>query len=537
MMKRLFPLFFILFAGCIGPTWLSTPKPRLALSSQATADTVIYLSPSPTGDCISMLEAARDYAALTGAHIVLNGGSFPISRPWILAQINVSGKDYNPVTYHIKGKGYAFNTQPGYTSTIIPLFTNAPAVIMQDNKGSTFEDISITGKYTFPLTLNATQVDTMTFAQWTDSICADNATAPYAGIVVDPFSSPNYFGTYYQTYPGLSQYYIPGMSRNGSTGIKVQGCAITQFVVGVLVTGGTQYNGECIKLIDNKLQNCKVEFAYSQAQSKANILENTIVWGNTHTIIDGQNYGFSHNDASTAPFIDVMNVAGNCHQLFNVFASTFPFSAKRIYAEGLFKIGIVRGLCGAHFDDLQLDFQNAGPGSASPEFYYGGYNTIWTGCMLRLYNGKPSRIVLDFPANIFYGGSMNAPPIQWNTSLNYPLFTMVSMFYYKVPSGVLSWNGYETRSYLGGANTLYVDRGTFNGYFVSPYAAKAVVGETLVDNLHAFGDQYTAIKGSNVPIGFVTSVVGDTVNLSNIGYLYHTGDVVTPVHYTIKVLP
>lgn len=526
------------------------------ISSRASTDSVqpfkidtltrtVYVSPRKGGDSWPVLQAASDFCNTTlGYKIKLSQGNYYTSRPWMLCFL--IGNNYSTVTYDIQGCTYAMNSQPGYTSNIIPQFTDAPAIIMQLNKGTRIQDITLQGLYRFPNTLNQTQVDTLRFDQWTDGICADNRTAPYAGIVIDPFSDPAYFGTVYPKYTRLLSYYAPGMSLGGSTAITVTGCGITNFVLGVLVTGGWQQNGELINFAHNKIQDVKVCYAYSQAQSKANILEDLMVWGSEHTIVDGVNYGFNHGDASTAPFVDKMNVAGWCHQLFNVYTLSFPFSAKRIYAEGLFKIGIVQGRAGTHFDDFQIDFAGEDPGLPSPDFWYAGYATTWTNCMLRQYNTRPTRLVLDNPANTFEGGCMNAPPIIWSGSAGgsnpwLPSFKNVAMFYWS-GSASRTLNSdptyvYDIRQGIQGWDTVHVDRKTFNGYLACPNTVTGIAVNELIGCSKQFEDQYKAITGANYPVGYVTSVVGNKIYLSNIGVGFHDGDIIPALHYTIRPLP
>jgi hypothetical protein len=503
-------------------------------SSTDTVNHVIILAPA-RGDSYQELQAAIDFCIdHPGYRIHLENGDFYISHPLIVAKI--VNKDYGQVSIDMEGAAYAKNSQPAYTSNIITTFTNGFAIGMQLNKGSVIRNIHFQGKFRFPNTLSQIEVDTLPFDKWKDGICRDTRTSPYAAIVIDPFGDRAYYNNpEYTMYPGLEKYYLPGMDRAGSTAINISGCSIYDFVVGVLVTAAFQYNGELINVTDCRIDNCKVCYAYSQAQSKANTLFDLMVWGGVHTIVDGASYGFYHNDASTGPFVDVMNVAGSVHQLFNVYASTFPFSAKRVYAESLFKIGIVRGLVGAHFDDFQVDFGNSGYGFPSPDFYYEGYNTTWTSCMLRLYNGLPERLVLDFPTNTFTGGSMNAPPLCWNTTEQMPTFTNVGMFYYKVASSVLNSNNYDTRAYVEGPGKLHVNRSDFSGWCICRNIAQVSVGDIWVTSKR-FEDQYPLITGCNYPVGFVTAIKRDTVFLQNVGVGIHNGDSFTIVDCKIKGL-
>jgi len=500
-----------------------------------TTGRVLILTPA-RGDSYPGLQQAIDFCiGHPGYRMHLEAGDYYISHPLIVARI--LGKDYGQVSIDIEGAAYAKNSQPAYTSNIITTFTNGFALGLQLNKGSVIRNIHFQGKFTFPNTLSQVQVDTLSFSQWKDGICRDTRTSPYAAIVIDPFGDRATFDRpAYTMYPGLEKYYLPGMDRSGSTAINISGCSIYDFVVGILVTAAFQYNAELINVTDSRIDNCKVCYAYSQAQSKANTLFDLMVWGGVHTILDGLNYGFGHNDGSTAPFVDVMNVAGSVHQLFNIFASTFPFSAKRVYAESLFKIGIVRGLAGTHFDDFQIDFANADAGYPSPDCYYAGYNTTWTSCMLRLYNGTSERIVLDYPTNTFTGGCMNAPPVCWNTSEQMPLFTNVGMFYYKVRGGVLNSNTYDTRTYLEMDGRLHVNRKDFSGWFMCKNSNQVSAGDILVANNKNYEDQLSVVGGCNYPVGFVTAINKDTVFLQNVGVGFHEGDLVTIVDCKLKGL-
>lgn len=498
----------------------------------------IILKPVPNnGDCIQEMDSARDLAALKGGRIVFTIGNYPISRPWILAQINSTGSDYNLIGFNVVGETYAFSTQPGYTVNILPQYTDAPAIIMQGNKGTLIENLNILGKYTFPLGLNQVQVDTLTFAQWRDE-CADNRTAAYVGISIDPFSDTMYmYG--YPKYQRLLPYYISGMSRSGSTGIKITGCSASQFVVGILSSGAWQYNGELIDINHCSLNNCKVAYACSQAQAKCNKLEFIEVWGNCHTAVDGVNYGMGHTDASTCPYISKFNIAQACHQFVNIYSKNFSTSIRDVFMESTFKIGIVNGLEGTLMDNVQATFPNWGGGVPSPDFYYAGYNTTWILPTLKIYNNLPTRIVLDYPTNIFIGGALNAPPVIWNTYANpangqFAKFSNVGMGYYKGPP-VLNSNAYDVRHYLGGYDTLHINRSNFTGWFISHGTNKVLhVNDLLVHNSRRFEDQNSTIVGSNYPIGFVCGLPGDTVKLMNMGVGIHEGDIVVPVYYTIK---
>lgn len=536
-MLKTFKVLFILLCAVLLTSTLPQRK-------QYFPSDIVLTPISHGGDCIQEMDSARDLAALRGGRIIFTLGNYPISRPWVLAQVNAIGTDFNQIGFNVIGEGYAFSTQPGYTANILPQYTDAPAIIMQANKGTRIENLNIVGKYRFPLGLNQVQVDTLRFDEWKD-ICSDNRTAAYVGVVIDPFSDPVYFANGgYSKYEHLSQYYIPGMSRSGSTGVTIDGCSISQFVVGMLVSGAWQYNGELIKLTNSSLDNCKVAYACSQAQSKDNVVEFVKVWGNTHTVFDGMNYGMSHTDASTSPYISHINVAQFCHQFINLYSKNFSTSIRDVFMEGTFKIGIVNGLKGTLMDNVQATFPNWGGSVPSPDFYYAGYNTTWIVPTLNIYNNLPTRIVLDFPTNTFEGGSLNAPPIIWNTYTDpkngqFARFRNVGMGYYKSGgASVLDSNGYDVggRHYLGGSPIMHINRANFTGWFLALHNTAKVlsVNDLLVCNSKRYEDQYSTIIGSNYTLGYVTTIIGDTVKLMNMGVGIHEGEQQTPVYYTIK---
>lgn len=501
-----------------------TSDTRTPVLLNVTVDTAtpetIWLAPSPTGDDYLQLQAAINYqTAHPGIRIMLRNqmGAFSISKPLLAA--NRQGGDYGQVKLDIEGAVSARNTPNA--ATIRCLFNGGFALGVQNCKGCTIRNIDFIGTYNFPSTLNVLQIDTLAFYQWPDTAGGGSRTSPFAGICIDPFSDPTpYDGRRYKKYKGFEGYYLPGMGQGGSTAIDIDGCQITNFVIGLMITPSMQANGELINLSESRIDQCKVAYAYSQAQSKANGITDLMVWGGVHTIIDGMSYGFPRGDASTAPMVDRMNIAGYNHQLLNISAASFPVTINRVYGESLFKIGFVDiGTAGVHFSDWQIDFQNGIPGIPSPDTYYYGLNTTWTACMLRLYNGKTTqRIVFSPPFNVFRDGVMGSPPVcaTLNPSLAPPTFEHTTLYY---ENGMLNRNDYDSLVYIG-TMPIAVDRSTFNGYLLT--GNKGVAVGDLLAYQAAFVDQYQ-MAGGVMAAGFVTGIKADTVFLQNIGQGIHNG--------------
>ncbi len=510
----------VLAVCCVTAYPAPVARIRFSIPQADTIPATIWLSPSPTGDDYAQLQAAIDYqAAHAGVRIMLDplAGAFSISRP--LIAVNIVGARYGQVKLDIEGPVSARNTPN--SATIRCLFNHGFALGMQNCKGCTITNINFIGQYDFPGTLNVIQLDTLAFSAWPDTAGGGSRTSPYAGICIDPFSDPRaYDGVRYKKYKGMERYYLPGMDEGGSTVVDIVGCQITAFVTGIMVTPSMQANGELVNVEKCRIDGCKVAYAWSQAQSKANTITNLMVWGGVHTILDGVDYGFPRGDGSTAPMVDVMNIAGFVHQLIHATAASFPITIKRVYGEGLYKIGYNDiGVAGIHFDDFQIDFQNGYPGVPSPDFYYFGQNTTWSSCMLRLYNGVASqRIVFNCLNNLFRDGAMGSLPVcaTLNPTQPPPVFEHTTLYY---NNQLLNSNGYDSLVYVG-TLPINVDRSSFTGYLLAKNSG--ISPGDLLTTPTSFSDY--PWQGSQVgPAGFVTRISGDTVFLGNIGQNIHSG--------------
>src|SRR5579862_3085936 len=475
----------------------------------------------PFGDGVhddyAALQRSIDNAISSGQSEIFLTGTYKISHPLIIARRN--GKSYGQVSLNLRGRSFAKNANN--CTRIIYTSTQGFAIGIQSGKGCVIEDISVEGQFTFVNKLSPVAIYTLPFAKWDDGSCGQNRTSPYAGIVVDPFSDPSsYDGIQYKKYPGLDSFYLPGMSRAGSTGVRIKGCSIKNFVVGVMITPSYQQNGEMIDVDDCNLSFNKVSYAFSQAQSKANSVEKLMVWGGVHTVFDGVSFGFLRSDGSIAPLIDLVNIAGAVHQLLNCHAGSFPVSVKRVYAESLFKIGYCDGLAGSLFEDFQVDFANSNPGVPTPDFYFFGRNIIWINCMLRLYGDNPhkARILLCNTNSKFVGGSMNYPPVVTNLSGNStfekPIFDYVSMYY---KGGIYNGGKQDTTFPIRYYTPSIKVNDDFSGSFQCQNGdeKRIAVGDMILTQ-HPFLDQFPGLTSYSYPVGIVAAISGSTIFLQNI---------------------
>ena len=509
-----------------------TVKTVMIVNHYILSDTTvrdIVLNPVDGDNYQTLQDAINLCIDYPGHRILLNPGTYQISQPLIAAKI-VNGV-YQQVTIDIEG--YSYNRNSGTGAVIEPLFWNTFALGIQQGKSCIVKNLSFQGEYYFPSYLNQVGIDTLGFGQWNDGRTSDNQTSPYSAIVIDPFSDSTigFNGTTVKMYDGLHGYYLPGMSRSGSTDIKISGCGISNFVVGIIDGPANQQNGELIAVTDCRIDNVKVVYAYTNAQQKANTITGLMCWGNVHTVLDGQNYGFRYGDGSTCPMVDVMNIAGSVYQLIEGYAVAFPISIKRVYAEGLFKIGSTGGNACVHFDDCQIDFQLNADGVPMPDFYCLGDNIVFTNCMLRVYNGSTffNRIILAGRQS-FYGGMMSSPPVVTDCETVYlgsqqqtvlPVLSNVLMFY--SAGKLLNRNDYDSIVIVSGNSrpTVHINRSNFSGYFVTTNASAAHVGDILLTIKNY--DEYP-ITSYRYPLGYVTAVSADTVSFFKGGVGIHDGD-------------
>ena len=490
-------------------------------------------------------------------------GNYRISRPLIIARIKNAA--YLHSTINLVGPTSAKNPSEGYAS-ISPVFNNTFAIGIQLGKGVLVKGLAITGRFTFPNSLNAIQVDTLSFSEWTDRTVRQNTLSPYSGIVIDPFSDSTIYPHNSDMYPGLHSYCIPGQGRGGSTAIQIVDCSIRNFIVGVMITPSNQQNGELVDVTDCDISSNKVAYAMGQAQSKECHVVRLKCWGPTHTLFDNLTYGFRQGDGAGIPMVDGVNIAGSVKQLCMIGAASFGGSFHNVYAEGLFRLGYVGGPATLSFEDCQFDFSSQDPGLPYPDFYVQGNWVSFRNCMLRLYPGVPgARLILSGTNNHYEGGTTNAPPVAINIDNNSvypnPTFQNIYMYYstgilgnsnpgivdmnggpngsngngidpvyfgntyrFLDPYGHVAYkftynNSYERLVTLSGKPVIHVNKSNWTAYFTLGAATDMKLLKPgdfiLTSGLHD-QDQFQVILAPTYPVGFIRRIGHDTVYLDNL---------------------
>ncbi|HUB62639.1 MAG TPA: glycosyl hydrolase family 28-related protein [Puia sp.] len=499
-------------------------------------------------------------------------GTYSISRPLIIARF--TGNSYKQASISLTGPANSKTISTGYAA-LAPTFNNTFAIGIQLGKGVLIKDLVITGRFTFPNSLNPIQVDTLAFKEWKDGSSRDNRRSPYAGIVIDPFSDSAVYERKEDMYPGLHRYYCPGLNRGGSTSVQVVGCSIRNFIVGVMITPSNQQNGELIDVIDCDISGNKVAYSMGQAQSKECHVIRLKCWEPTHTVFDNMHYGFGHGDGAGIPMVDGVNIAGHVKQLCSIYASSFSGSFRNVYAEGLFRLGFAGGKAGVSFEDCQIDFATNDRGIPYPDFFVQGSGASFHDCILRFYPGVPgARLLLSGTNNQYEGGVMNAPPVAVNINnegiYNNPAFHQVTMYYSGGILGSSNWgpitaalpfegsngngtdpvyygnsyvfkdpfygvdlvykityhDGYERTARLAGAPVLHTDKSAWTAYFKLKDPSDASLlrpGDFILTTGLHYQDDYRNLAATTYPVGIIRNIRHDTVNLDNLAYGINNG--------------
>ena len=251
-----------------------------------------------------------------------------------------------------------------YVSQINFGFTSGFGIGIQLGRGITIENLTIIGMYKFPQKINNANIGTLTWNQWNDSSVVDSRLFPYAGISIDPYQNAN-------------------GSNGGTSDVTIRNCSIRNWMVGIALSpNGYTANDEMINIDNDDIESVRDCIAIGQDQSKTISITGLKVWGQTHTVLDGLNYGNGTGGGSV--FCENWNIAGQCEELFNLVNDRFPLSAKDIYSESLFKIGTLGGSAGAECDNFEIDFLS-GPGWPAADFLIQG-GADFHGGMLRFYD-------------------------------------------------------------------------------------------------------------------------------------------------------
>lgn len=483
-----------------------------------TTHHLIKLSPTGADSYLELQAAANFEQAHGGYDIRLSCDIFYYSRTLIFAAPIANG--YNDACAKMHGIAFAKNPIWGQVTRLIYTGDTGPGIIVQQGKSIDMEDFFLEGQYTKLNNLTPAQIDSMSADQWKDGIHSFNRSSPYAGICIDPFSDPKYFTGADSMYPGMAQYYIPGMSTSGSTVARISGVYVQNFVVGFMNSPGYQLNGEMINFDDCQLSYDFVGYAFSNAQQKMNFVRSLECWGQVYCLFDGTRFGIGHGDGSICPIVDGVNIAGAVNELMEHDAASFAVSMNHVYAEGLFRIGHLNAAQGANLENFNIDFQQDAeptvPLVASPGLFFTGGGVTFNSCAFRLYNGNGWYNNLTFFGFglMFRDGSMAAPIVGgYQTSGPFaPKFENVGQYYGIAPPDGKG-TAYNTFASLG--NKLLTVNRTNNTGFIIDSMNTSTAGDVLIT--WGWTRDYNPTYVDNLEVGSVLKVSGDTTYVAHVG--------------------
>ena len=435
------------------------------------------------------------------AHPVMCGTViFPVGHSRISRTLKLQNNG-RYFTIAMKGMFSAKSSSDAYLSAIDYTAKSGSAITIQYGRSITISNLSIFGKYIFPLSVNNYNIGTLSFAQWNDGSVSDSRYLPYAGITIDPDTNKS-------------------GSRGGTSDVTIDHCSIKEFMVGVCLSpNGVTQNDEMINILDDDIEACRVAIAICQDQSKSINIRGLKCWASTHTILDGLNYGKGIGGGSV--FCEDWNIAGNVNELFNITTGRFPLSCQNIYSESIFRIGNVGPM--ANFINTEIDFLS-GPGMPAADYLISGWANF-EGGMLRYYdNSYTHRLNFSNLNVMFRDMTLNNPPIVsslYGFGINHypsPKFDNVKYYYSQKR---------DTLFKLPFIPAFTIDRKGWTASFSGVSGLRAgdyiLAAPTSTSGLYSDRSLNPA-QCATIQIGRISSISNGTIYLDDVGLNAYSGN-------------
>lgn len=308
-------------------------------------------------------------------------GSYRINKE--LFFYNWSGTDYAFFSLNLLGQEGAYFNNTLTEARIIATHTNTFAIGYQMARSSLIKGLVIQGQFNPPGSGNYREYVSRPYATWANGV-ADNPTAPYSGIVIDPVDNSNSLGITgrYQTLENM--YRGTGANMNsGCSGIKIEQCRISGFAICIAVSlNSITSNAENVHIIDCALEIAKAAVAYGQDQTKDNYIIRCISWERVHTLVDTKNYG---RGTGQAPYVDGWNIAGDVIQLWQLNPLRAACNWRNVFAEGIWRIGDGDAGAGLSIESSTINFKL---GELVPPTHVTGAKIIFKGCVIKYYDNQ-----------------------------------------------------------------------------------------------------------------------------------------------------
>jgi hypothetical protein len=251
-----------------------------------------------TDDTDAIQKAVQCVALSNGiGKVKFPGGIYKITKPIVVGKLVENRWHMFNIT--LEGMHPAFtDSWYGDVALILPEFEQGFAFGLQSCRSVFIKNLSIKGKSEYNFSLKQIFED-KDIDQESRSI-TDNRYSPYSAIVIDPFHlrTPRS-----GQYSGLQSNYI---DAPGSSYVKIEGCKISHFDVGVAISpNGYSTQGDNISINDLHIDHCKYGIAICQSQSRS-IQVNNISANNISVVFDAITFGAQQGQL---PIVNVGSVS------------------------------------------------------------------------------------------------------------------------------------------------------------------------------------------------------------------------------------
>jgi hypothetical protein len=305
------------------------------------------------------------------AKLKCKGGVFNVKN-LVVANYNNGNAGY--VAFTLEGVAPAYDgvsVSPRMTE-LRTMDGTAFTLAVQRGLNVSIRNISFRGAGPTPSTLD--ELIRWTGRDWNQNgAIRDNPQSPHAGIVIDGFYksvSPA------DRYPGARAWYSNSV-RTGSSCVIIDGCAMRNYNVGIMVTPAPGItNADNISFQNGVQFSNRVFWASGQTQSRSNSIVNLYSFGAVECLVDCRDYG---SNTGTPPTVLNSSIAGGTKYLYNTFTNFGSVRFVNTYMESLWSLGKSDGSFPVIFDncDINLEYGNTwcSPvlAQGGPLHFRGGY--------------------------------------------------------------------------------------------------------------------------------------------------------------------
>lgn len=265
------------------------------------------------------------------SRIFVPAGEYMLGEPLMMIKDSKDGSKYGFFNLTLEAGQMSYGANANVGGTTVFNCTGVAGIMIQSCRGVTIENIVIKG----PM---QTRFDISKHLGWSDEELLEGYPHehgqynPSAAIVIDPFAA-NVEG---QRYSAYKQYY---KGDNGSSWIRISGCVIEDYPVGIVISPhGNFLNAENITIEKSRINAALSCIAICQSQSRQIQVQNCTL-GESKIIFDSYTYG---GGRGSLPEVLGLNASTNAGWLFKANSGYAAGHFTQVYAENIFGLGYGR---------------------------------------------------------------------------------------------------------------------------------------------------------------------------------------------------